>query len=165
MSLLIGQVADKIYLPGWIFRLPWATGQLLMLRPAYIQQKVPTFGKRNTCHRTMCSDGSFPDWSWIPDSSSKNRIWKVADFGQKCSNMHLLRVYGGKFRILVIFSGFRPINHFHHWLLHLIGIPQKWLLHTRDTSVCIRLATISQNRFPHSSVARSFTPGCSTRYN
>ncbi len=33
MSLHTGQVADKIYLPGWIFDLPWATGQPLMLQP------------------------------------------------------------------------------------------------------------------------------------
>ena len=34
MNLPAGQVADKIYMPEWIFNLPRATGQPLMSHPA-----------------------------------------------------------------------------------------------------------------------------------
>ena len=47
---------------------------------------------------------SFLDWSWIPDSSFKYDILKVAGLGQTCSNMHFLEVYGCKFRDFSRFS-------------------------------------------------------------
>ena len=68
-----------------------------------------------TTHDQHTSDECFPDWSWIPDSSIKNDILKVAGFGEICWNMHLPGVYGGNFRIVSIFSGFWSIIEFHHW--------------------------------------------------
>ncbi len=72
--------------------------------------------------KSRSSDESIPDWSWIPDSSFKNDILKVVGFGQTCSNMHLLDVYRGKFRIVSMFSRFWAINHFHHGDLTLFAI-------------------------------------------
>ena len=46
----------------------------------------------------------------------QNDILKVAGFGQTCSNMHFLLVYGGNLRILRIFYVFRFMDHFHHWI-------------------------------------------------
>ena len=42
--------------------------------------------------------------------AAKNVILKVAEFGQTCSNLHLLRVrvYGDKFRIMVYFPDSDP---------------------------------------------------------
>ena len=54
------------------------------------------------------SDESLPDWSWIPDSSMKNGILKVAGFDQTCSDMYLLGVYRGKIMIFSIFRDFDP---------------------------------------------------------
>ena len=61
----------------------------------------------------LCSDESFPDWSWKRILVSSDFL-KVAGFGQACPNMHLLGGYGGKFGIFRTFSGFWPVDHFHH---------------------------------------------------
>ena len=66
------------------------------------------------CSLGKLSNESFPDWSWNPDFSFKNEILEVAGFDQTCSNLHLLGVYEGKFRIFRIFSGFWSMFHFHH---------------------------------------------------
>ena len=83
------------------------------------------------------SDESFPDWSWFPDSSIKNYILKVAGFGKTCSNMHLLWVYRGKFRIVSIFSGLWFINHFHHWAIEgqWQNFQEIWQFVTKSLSV------------------------------
>ncbi len=43
MSLPTRQVANKIYLPGWMFNLPRATGQPLMLHPGFMLSRACVF--------------------------------------------------------------------------------------------------------------------------
>ena len=56
MSLPAGQIADKIYLPTWIFNLPWAPGQPLMSHPAVYRARnfLCYFPVLCCCHIAVC---------------------------------------------------------------------------------------------------------------
>ena len=55
-----------------------------------------------------------PEFWIIASKMIFSKFYNIAGFGQTCSNMHLVEVYGGKFSIFSIFSGFCSIRHFHH---------------------------------------------------
>ena len=83
MSLPTRQVADEIYLPGWIFNLHWATGQPLMSHPGlyvtltigmvsnHVHSLCMNLNDVTKCGRTLSP--IFPSCMW-PDSPKQLQI-------------------------------------------------------------------------------------------